>query len=164
MKMKFIIPVLLSVTCCFFSCQSHNQNGGAQTESSANPVAMNPTNHIPENRKEIRKEAVAQYREKTDNPLNDWYFSVALFETSKTFHYLVKLEFEELKGEDTLKLPNFGDVPRPVIQKGKEKYSCIIGFMDNENKFREYKWVHVDAGNHLKVTTLKHYTVTTYQE
>jgi hypothetical protein len=68
-----------------------------------------------------------------------------------------------VNGEDTLKLPNFGTLPRPVIQKGKEKYSCIIGFMDKQNQFREYKKVYV-KGNQLKITALKHYAVATYEK
>jgi hypothetical protein len=164
MERKIIVSALMSFTIYFLSCQSGNQNNSLQPDSATKPVVINPADNVPQYRKEIRKEAVAQYKEKTDNPLNDWYFSVALFETPKTFHYLLKLQFEELTGEDTLKLPDFGYQPKPLIQKGKEKYSCIIGFMDNENKFREYKLVHVDGGNRLKVTTLKHYAVATYQE
>ncbi|MBS1918221.1 MAG: hypothetical protein JST87_18275 [Bacteroidetes bacterium] len=145
------------------SCQSGNSNTSATDSSGNKPVVLNPTNDIPEFRKEVAKEPVDQFREKTDNPINDWYFSVKLYETPVTFHYLIKMQFEELTGEDTLKLPNFGTIPKPVIKKGDAKYSCIIGFMDNENKFREYKLVHVD-GNQLKITTLKHYAVATYQK
>ena len=118
---------------------------------------------IPEYRDTVRKEAIAQHQEKVDNPLNDWYFSVKLYETPKTFHYLVKLRFEEIQGVDTLKLPNFGTIPKPVIQKGSEKYSCIIGFLDKENKFREYKKVYV-KDDHLKITALKHYAVASYEK
>jgi len=145
-----------------FSCHSNNQSNTLQTDSASNPVVINPASTIPEFRKVVKAEPVAEYKEKTDNPLNDWYFSVKLFETEKTFNYLMKLQFEEIAGEDTLRLPNLGIEPKPVIQKGKDKYSCIIGFMDNENKFREYKLVHVENNNHLKVTALKHYSVASY--
>lgn len=127
------------------------------------PAIINPADAIPEFRKEIRKEVIASYKEKTDNPINDWYFRVSLFETSKTFHYLMKLEFEEIRGVDTLRLPNFGTLPEPVIQKGPDKYSCIIGFLDKDKKFREYKKVFV-KNNMLKVTAIKHYSVATYQK
>jgi hypothetical protein len=112
-------------------------------------------------RQQVKTEPVAEYKEKTDNPLNDWYFSVKLYETPKTFQYLVKLKYEELEGDDTLTLPDFGTEPKPVIQKGNDKYSCIIGFMDNHNQFREYKKVYV-KNNELKITALKHYTVASY--
>jgi len=107
----------------------------------------------------VNKQAVAEYREKVDNPMNDWSFSVQLFETPKTFHYLIKMQFEEVRGEDTLKLPDFGMEPKPEIHKGRDRYSCIIGFLDKENKFREYKEVSVKDGKDLKLTTLNHYTV-----
>ena len=127
------------------------------------PVAVSAADLIPEFRKEIKKEPITSYEEKTDNPLNDWYFKVSIFETPKTFHYLLKLQFEEINGTDTLKLPNFGTLPEPVIKKGDEKYSCIIGFLDINKKFREYKKVYV-KNNVLKITAIKHYSVTTYQK
>ena len=69
------------------------------------------------------------------------------------------MEFEEIRGTDTLRLPNFGTMPEPVIQKGSEKYSCIIGFLDQDKNFREYKKVYV-KNNVLRITALKHYAVT----
>jgi hypothetical protein len=76
----------------------------------------------------------------------------------------MKLQFEEVTGYDTLRLPNFGNMPKPVIQKGKDKYSCIVGFMDSEQAFREYKLVHVENSSLLKVTTLKRYSIATSQQ
>lgn len=154
-----IIFLFWMIAACTSGETANNQQ---VTEGDEKPVIINPANTIPEFRKEIRSEAIVVYKEKTDNPLNDWYFRVSLFETSRTFHYLMKLEFEEIRGTDTLKLPNFGTLPRPVIQKGPEKYSCIIGFLDKDNKFREYKKVYV-KNNSLKVTAIKHYSVATYQ-
>lgn len=146
------------------ACNSgESANNQPATEGDEKPVIINPAKAIPEFRKEIRSEAIAAYKEKTDDPLNDWYFRVSLFETSRTFHYLMKLEFEEIRGIDTLKLPNFGTLPKPVIQKGPDKYSCIVGFLDKDGKFREYKKVYV-KNNSLKVTSIKHYSVATYQK
>ena len=152
-----IILLLYFVIGCKEPVTNDSKNQG--TESNKKPLTV----LIPQFRETVRKEPVAQHQEKIDNPLNDWYFSVRLYETSKTFHYLIKLKFEEMQGEDTLKLPNFGTIPKPVIQEGKEKYSCIIGFMDKDNKFREYKKVYV-KGNQLKITTLKHYAVASYEK
>jgi hypothetical protein len=153
----FYVLLIFLFIGCEQSSQSEIENTG--TESNAKPLTV----LVPEYRDSVRKEPVAQHQEKVDNPLNDWYFSVKLYETPKTFHYLIKLNYEEISGEDTLKLPNFGTLPKPVIQKGNEKYSCIIGFMDKNNQFREYKKVHV-KGNHLKITALKHYAVATYEK
>jgi hypothetical protein len=71
----------------------------------------------------------------------------------------MKIQFEEVRGEDTIKIPDLGIEPKPVIQKGNEKYSCVVGFLDANNQFREYKLIHVENSNQLKVTTLKHYFV-----
>jgi hypothetical protein len=127
------------------------------------PVTINPADNIPLYRDSLQAEPVAEYKERTENHFNDWYFSVQLFETSKTFHYRIHLQYEEIEGDDTLKLPNFGTMPEPVIQKGPEKYSCIIGFKDKEGNFREYKKVYV-KDDHLKVTALRHYSVATYEK
>ena len=132
------------------------------TQKNADLKTLPPVKKVPLYRDKVSTEPVAEYKEKTSNPLNDWYFSVKLYETPETFHYLMKLKYEEMEGDDTLKLPDFGDMPKPVIQKGPEQYSCIIGFMDHNNQFREYKKVYV-KNNELKITALKHYAVATYE-
>lgn len=152
----FLLAIAVIIGCDQQAERNANDQGA---ESNKKPLTIS----IPEYRDSVSKEPVAQHQEKVDNPLNDWYFSVKLYETPKTFHYLVKLRYEEIRGEDTLKLPNFGAIPKPVIQKGNEKYSCIIGFLDKENKFREYKKVYVKE-NRLKITALKHYAVATYEK
>jgi hypothetical protein len=141
---------------CINSCHGRLSD---QQNNSDSPSFLSSHPPIPEERAVVHKEPVAEYKIKSDNPLNDWYFSVSLFETNKTFNYLMKIQFEEVRGEDTLKLPDLGLEPKPVIQKGKEKYSCVVGFMDQNNQFREYKLIYVENSNQLKVTTLKHYAV-----
>ena len=159
--MRIWIMIVAMVTIAFASCNETTKpvDPDQGTESNKKPLTVS----IPEFRDTVSKQPVAQHQEKVENPLNDWYFSVKLFETPKTFQYLIRLQYEEITGEDTLKLPNFGTLPKPVIQKGSEKYSCIIGFLDKENKFREYKKVYVQ-GNRLKITALKHYAVATYEK
>lgn len=160
MKQLNLIIFSLAISAIIACEQAPGKDSTDQgTESNKKPL----TTSIPEFRDTVSKAPVAQYQEKVDNPLNDWYFSVKVYETPKTFHYLLKLQYEEIDGEDTLKLPNFGTFPKPVLQKGPERYSCIVGFLDKENKFREYKKVYVKA-NHLKITALKHYAVATYEQ
>lgn len=158
--------------CCLLAagCNETTSNKEAANKTDAgdntttSPIkAPPPVKKVPLYRETVNTEPVAEYKEKTDNPLNDWYFSVKLYETSKTFQYVMKLKYEELEGDDTLKLPDLGEMPKPVIQKGPDKYSCIVGFMDNNNQFREYKKVYVQK-NELKVTSLKHYTVAVYEK
>src|SRR5580704_5101057 len=73
----------------WFSCQSGGSANSSSTDSAGNKsTVINPANNIPEMRAQVKKEPVDQYKEKTDNPINDWYFSVKLFETPETFHYV----------------------------------------------------------------------------
>lgn len=115
----------------------------------------------PEHRDHVKKDPVAEYRVRTDDPLNEMYFTVRLYETPVTMKYQAKVEFEGITGDDTIKLPDMGIPPHPVLQKGPGKYSCIIGLIDNKKAFRELKKVYVtEKGRELKITTLKHYIVT----
>ena len=123
-----------------------------KTEQVLTPPSISPE------RANVKAEPIATYTEKIINPLNDWRFQVQLFETPQTFRFLMKLEYEEMKEKDTLKIPNLGFEPKLEIRKGPEPNSCIIGFIDNKNQFREYKKV-AAKNNNLKVTTLKHYGV-----
>ncbi|THU39449.1 hypothetical protein FAM09_13165 [Niastella caeni] len=161
--------------CCLLAagCRETTSNQGAikdpvakadATEKTTPAIkAEPPAAKVPEYRESVNPEPVAEYKERTDNPLNDWYFSIKLYETPKTFQYVMKLKYEEMEGDDTLNLPNVGTPPQPVIQKGEDKYSCIVGFMDNHNQFREYKKVYV-KNDQLKVTSLKHYSAYTYSK
>jgi hypothetical protein len=157
--------------CCLLAAGCHETapDKGAvpsadKTEKTTSPIkAPPPAEKVPMYRTTVNAEPVAEYKEKTDNPLNDWYFSVKLYETPKTFQYVMRLKYEEMEGDDTLYLPNVGTVPKPVIQKGDDKYSCIVGFIDNHDQFREYKKVYV-KNDQLKVTSLKHYSVATYSK
>ena len=158
--MKTVILALIPFIALACGSQTAKEESGKG--NAGEKEVVNPASNVPAERTDSKKEAVASYRIKTDDPLNDWFFSVSLFETKKTFHYLMKLEFETIEGTDTLKLPNFGTMPEPVIRKGPEKYSAIIGFLDKDKQFREYKKVYV-VGDKLKVTALKHYGVATYQ-
>jgi hypothetical protein len=154
--------ILFAVFCC--TVCSCGQTASKRDPGSSQPdTVVNAAANVPAIRDHVSKEPVAQYKVRTENPLNDWYFSVRLYETRKTFQYLIRLQYEEISGEDTLKLPNFGILPQPVIRKGPEKYSCIIGFMDKDNQFREYKKVYV-VNDRLKITALRHYGVATYQD
>ena len=154
----FILPAL----CILTACHSSTRTPAVSTDSPAAAAPALPMfKRNPEFRDHIKKEPVAEYQVKTDSKLNDMYFSVRLYETNVTMKYQAKTEFEGLTGEDTIKLPDMGIAPHPVLEKGPEKYSCIIGLMDNNKNFRELKKVYVtEKGKELKITTLKHYIVT----
>ena len=112
--------------CCLLAagCRETTPNNEAKAAAEKTAaVEKPPAEKIPMYRTTVSTEPVAEYKQKTENPLNDWYFSVKLFETPKTFQYVMKLKYEEMEGEDTLFLPNVGTPPKPVIQKGEDKLS-----------------------------------------
>jgi DNA polymerase-3 subunit epsilon len=155
-----LVTITLALSLFFISCHSPSADQAATGADSA--TAKPPVNaiHNPEFRQQVKKEAVAEYTAKMHDPLNpNWFFSVRLYETSKTLAYRVNMRYEELEADDTLKLPDLGTPPKPVIQKGKDSNSCMIGFMDSDNQFREYKLVSV-KGDQLAIKAVKHYAVT----
>jgi hypothetical protein len=160
MKKRNLLFCCLLAAACQGTAPKEETKAGAATKTPPTTQAP-PAEKVPMYRTTVNTEPVAEYKVKTENPLNDWYFSVKLYETSKTFQYVMKLKYEEMDGDDTLNLPNVGVMPKPVIQKGEDKYACIVGFMDNHDQFREYKKVYV-KNDELKVTSLKHYSVATY--
>jgi hypothetical protein len=151
---RFFSFLIIFLSFLIFSCHSNNQSN---SNSNADTSTVQGTlENVPMYRTEVKKEPVAEYEEKIKNNLNDWKFSVKLYETQRTFYYLLKMQFEEVTGQDTLKLPNLGAMPQPAIHAGNEEYSCVLGFMDVQNKFNEYKVVSIEDGN-IKLTVLKHY-------
>lgn len=119
-------------------------------------VIVNDT--ISEIRKDVKTVSVATYSEPVadKDKLNNWKFSVDAFETAQTFKYLLKIQFKELRVEDTLTVPNFGIQPTVLLKKGPEDLSCIIGFSGKEGEFKDYKKVIVENGE-LKINTIKGY-------
>ena len=146
---------------CFSDCHSSSADQRVHGNDTVVVDATHP--HLPaprqnpEFRSQVKKEPVAEYREKTDRIEGD--FVVRLYQTSKTMAFRVDMEYEGLPGDDTIRLPDLGSEPKPAVRQGAEKLSCVIGFTDNDKQFRELKLVHAN-GNQLKITTLKHWVVT----
>ena len=136
-----------------FSCNKKTETDGTKDSSM---TVLNDT--IPTSRKVVSDVAVASYSEKVkdkDN-LNDWKFAVDVFETEETFKYLVKIKYKELEAEDNLTIPNFGIQPKVKLEKGEEELTCVIGFLDKEGAFKEFKRVEI-VGDQLKVRQTKGY-------
>ena len=156
------IAILISAS-LIAGCHSAADKTGSGPDSAGSAgktPKLPPIKHNPEDRSTVSKDPVAEYKVKTDDKLNNQYFLVRLYETSKTMRYRVTMEYEGLTGEDTVKLPDLGTPPHPVLQKGPEHYSCILGVIDNDRNFREMKKIFVTPDEEsLKITTLKHYVV-----
>jgi hypothetical protein len=119
---------------------------------------VNNTETVSETRAIVKTSPIANYHEKVGNALNDWGFDIKVYETNKTFYYLMKIKYEETEVSDTLKIPNVGIKPVIELHQGKGKYACIVGFLDKEHKFRDYKLVSVQ-NDQLKIKVLNHYGV-----
>jgi hypothetical protein len=156
-----VIPIFLCAALFISACHS---SAGDQRIPGKDTILLDvshpllpPPKRNPEFRTRVSKEPVAEYHEKTGHIAGD--FVVQLFQTPKTMAFRVDMEYEGLPGSDTVKLPDLGTEPHPVLQKGGESFSCIIGFLDHDKKFREMKLVRA-KGDQLKITTLRHWIVT----
>ncbi|HET6256275.1 MAG TPA: hypothetical protein VFE32_19520 [Puia sp.] len=160
MKITLLTPFVVSPILFLSSCHSAEDQRPPGKDTVLVDLAhpqLPPPKRNPELRARVSTKPVAEYHEKTGQAEGD--FAVRLYQTSKTMYYRADVEWEGLPGSDTVKLPDLGTEPHPVLQKGTDQYSCVIGFLDNDKQFREIKLVHA-KGDQLKITTLKHWVVT----
>lgn len=122
------LPIILMIF--YISCAEKDKHN--KTTAISNDT-------IPAARKNPGKKPVASYVIPMGDPKLDRKFGVEIFETPQTFKYLLVMYHDGTIEEDTLTVPNFGIWPTVKVQPGKEKFSCIIGFLDNKNEFREFK-------------------------
>ncbi len=142
--------ILLSL---FAACHSD-----AITSTAADETKTFVTNDtIPETRDSVKKEPIAIYTSTKGDKL-----TVKVYQTKQTFQFLMKMEYKFLDEPDTLRIPNFGIQPKIVIQNGADNQSCIVGFLDKKNEFKDYKLVTVKSGN-LQVKVLKRYFTGVYK-
>ena len=151
-----LFTILLLVACG--TNASNNQNESTPSNTSQSQTAVVSVDSIPSERTSIKKEAVASYSKKTDDPLNDFYFSVKLYETKYTQRFLMKLTYETLQVSDTISIPYLNIWPNVKIEKGASGLECIVGFLDQQQQFRPYKKVFVE-NEKLRVKTLHFYRV-----
>jgi hypothetical protein len=154
----FLTLILFLLCCQTPVVAQHSSKRDTFLIDPSKPV-LPPTRQNPEARAHVKKEAVAEYREKSKHG----EFVVKLFQTAKTMSYRIDVDFEGLPGSDTVHLPDLGTEPRPALEKGDSTRSCLVGFLDNDNKFREVKLVYVTPkGNQFKITTVRHWHVSTH--
>lgn len=146
-----ICNLLLLIFICSCGESTHEKKG--------TPVVVEGNDTIPLVRKTVKKEPVASWWVVMDKAL-DRKFGVAVYETPRTFHYLLSMQYDGMVEKDSMEIPNFGIWPVIRIVPGEQKLSCIIGFMDANNNFKEYKLLSA-KNNRLSLTTLKYYAVVT---
>ena len=156
MKQVFIVVLILHL----ISCGTDNNNSNVKSDKDS--VVLNYEN-IPEERTTVNPNAIKTYTETVKSFETTDEFRVLLFETKKTFRYLIKIRYKQLDAEDTLRIPNFGIQPSVEIKAGNTRPSCIVGFYDEKKKFRESKLIYFE-NDKLKVRVLKYYSVATYRK
>ncbi len=113
---------------------------------------------ITEKRENVNKVPVASYVIPMGDPKLDRKFGVEIFETPFTFKYLLMMYYDGTEQQDTLYVPNIGISPVIQIKPGSDTLSCVIGFLDKEKVFREYKML-TGTNDQLRLTTLKKYSL-----
>lgn len=151
MKSVLCTALLLS---CLMACNQVTETG-TTTQVDSTPVSP-ASAAIPETRTHVNPKPVALYEQKVPDELNQWFFRVEVYETAKTLDYLVRMQYKELRISDQFRLPALGKMPEIKIQPGDAPFSCIIGFMDQQQVFRPYKQVL------MKQEQLRFKTVATY--
>ncbi len=148
---SFLISCFLLISC--------NNNDSKKFESDT--VVVIKASAVSEIRENPNSSPIANYSVAVEdgvNYANGWKFSASLFETKYTFKYLLKMQYKELRETDTLVVPNLGVLPKVAIRKGELAQSCVIGFFDKKEKFKEYKKLMV-RNEQLKLVTLQSYSV-----
>jgi hypothetical protein len=155
MKYSYFFAAILFLAC--------NRSNKLQSENAADTTSFVTNDTIPEGRTTVNKNPVASYIVPVGNPVLKQNFGVQVYETPLTFQYLLRMQFGGMIETDTLKIPNFGIWPVVQVRPGKEKLSCIIGFLDKKKEFKEYKML-TAKGNQMKLIVLKRYYVGVYRD
>lgn len=139
-----------------------NPTSKAKPTVKADSATFATNDTIPEIRKTVSKKPVASYLVPVNDPKLERTFGVSVYETPLTFQYILKMHYEAMEVTDTLTVPNFGIWPVVQIQPGKNKRSCIIGFLNTKKEFKEYKML-TAKGDKMKLTVLKNYYAGRYR-
>jgi len=151
--LKFLYSLLLVIVVA--SCNNAT-DAGKEAPKKDSVISLNDT--IPLKREKVSSNPVAVFNEnKGDAGIN-----VKVFETAKTFSYLLKVKYHGHDIADTLNIPNFGIWPKIEIKKADVDKACIVGFLDNKGAFKEYKLIAAN-GDKLNIKILKRYAVATYR-
>jgi len=153
--MKYLFLFLLT---CFFACKN-NEN---PTDKVVDAKVIVFTDTIPPLRTTVQKEPVASHVQKVPDELNDWKFAVNVYETKRRFHYVVRMQYKELRVTDSLTLPNIGIEPSVQIQKDSDPFSCTLGFPDKKGNFKPLSRASV-KGDRFRFKTVASYAVGVYK-
>ena len=151
--MKFFCSLL--IIAIIISCNNADSTS-KQVAKKDSVISLNDT--IPLKREQVNEKPVAGF----DENKGDAGINVKIYETTKTFSYLLKVKYHGHDISDTLNIPNFGIWPTIEIKKADADKACIVGFLDNKGAFKEYKLI-AASGDKLNIKILKRYAVATYR-
>jgi hypothetical protein len=159
--MTFKNCLLFSTIIILTSCNSFNDKElqSVNVEDTSTYITNDTISNF---RKTINTKPVASFSKNVPDEFNNWVFSINVFETKETFKYLMQIKYKELTVTDSLRIPNFGTLPKVILKSGKESLSCIIGFADKKGNFKEYRKAFIDK-DRLRIVSLKSYFVGVYQ-
>ena len=157
-------PTSMKYLCLFIVCAAActGNSHQPQVEKAADTTAFVSNDTIPMERAGVSRKAVASYFVPVGDPKLERSFGISIFETRHTFRYLMQMHYEAVQVTDTLKIPNFGTWPVVEVRQGKDKLSCIIGFLDQKKQFKEYKML-TAKGDKMKLVVLRKYDVGRYR-
>jgi len=154
MRVTYLMTRIFCTLCCLGGLvlmQSCNDSSATGSSSSTDGAAANLTE-----RATVNPAAVATYKQKVNDKLNNYYFSVEVYETKKPLDYIVHLGYETMQDADTIHFPNLGYPIRPAIQRTTDSLSCYIGFVDPKGQFQYFKGVWIDQ-NGINIRTVRTY-------
>lgn len=155
------IGLLSMIIMVVTSCNS-SKNNELQSSDTNDTTTYITNDTIPNFRRVVSPKAVASFSKNVPDEFNKWVFAVDVYETKETFKYNMRIKYKELNITDSLRIPNFGTMPKVILQGGKEPLSCIIGFADKKGNFKEYRKAFID-NDRLRIVSLKSYFVGVYQ-
>ncbi|GAB3165763.1 hypothetical protein [Telluribacter humicola] len=146
------VLILLSLLAFTAGCNQTQK----KKEASENGGFVNDT--IPHERTNVNPEPVATYSAPVPDPdkLNDFKFTVKLYETPLRFRYRVDVTYKMMEVQDSIDIPNFGYQPKVDVRKHENALSSMIGFFDAKGEFMDLKKVEI-VDNQLKIKQVKHY-------
>ncbi|MDI9365417.1 MAG: hypothetical protein QM541_10730 [Flavobacterium sp.] len=153
---------LLSIFIMVVTSCNYTKNNALQSSDASDTTTYITNDTIPNFRKIINRNAVASFSKNVPDEFNKWVFAVDVYETKETFKYNMRIKYKELTVSDSLRIPNFGIMPKVILQSGKEPLSCIIGFTDKKGNFKEYRKAFID-NDRLRIVSLKSYFVAAYK-
>lgn len=156
--MNNLKQIVIFYSVALFACTT-NEN---QTVITKEKEVVIPADTISAYRTTVQKKPVASHVQKVPDELNDWQFAVHVYETKRRFHYVVRMQYKELRVTDSLNVPNIGIEPTVQIEKDNSPFSCTLGFIDKKGQFKPLSRASIN-GDRFRFKKVASYAVGVYK-